>query len=133
VIVADRFHVIRLINHHFLAIWREIDPVASKHRGLISLMRRRRHDLRPNTSSASGPTWPRPALAEAQNAPYRQTLVPRSATLKLPATSAGGRFFLGSGFAGVEPVFDNWRATVDAFRTILATNGDVRTMLGGLK
>jgi transposase len=46
-IVADRFHVIRLINHHFLACWREIDPVASKHRGLLSLMRRHRHNLKP--------------------------------------------------------------------------------------
>jgi len=44
-IVADRFHVIRLINHHFLACWRELDPVASKHRGLLSLMRRHRHNL----------------------------------------------------------------------------------------
>ncbi len=44
-IVADRFHVIRLINHHFLACWREIDPVGSKHRGLLSLMRRHRHNL----------------------------------------------------------------------------------------
>lgn len=46
-IVADRFHVIRLINHHFLTCWREIDPVASKHRGLMSLMRRHRHNLKP--------------------------------------------------------------------------------------
>lgn len=46
-IVADRFHVIRLINHHFLACWREIDPVGSKHRGLVSLMRRHRHNLKP--------------------------------------------------------------------------------------
>src|SRR5689334_10426849 len=47
VIVADRFHVIRLVNQHFLACWREIDPVGSKHRGLLSLMRRHRHNLRP--------------------------------------------------------------------------------------
>ena len=47
VIVADRFHVIRLINHHFLACWRDIDPVGSKHRGLISLMRRHHHNLKP--------------------------------------------------------------------------------------
>ena len=47
VIVADRFHVIRLVNHHFQACWREIDPVGSKNRGLISLMRRHRHNLRP--------------------------------------------------------------------------------------
>jgi transposase len=46
-IVADRFPVIRLINHHFLACWREIDPVASKQRGLVSLMRRHRHNLKP--------------------------------------------------------------------------------------
>ena len=47
VIVADRFHVIRLVNHHFLACWREIDPLGSKNRGLISLMRRHRHNLKP--------------------------------------------------------------------------------------
>ena len=46
-IVADRFHVIRLINHHFLACWKEIDPVGSRHRGLLSLMRRHRHNLSP--------------------------------------------------------------------------------------
>jgi len=44
-IVADRFHVIRTVNHHFLACWREIDPVGAKHRGLVSLMRRHRHNL----------------------------------------------------------------------------------------
>jgi transposase len=47
-IVADRFHVIRLINQHFLACWREFDAVASKHRGLVSLMRRHRHHLKPD-------------------------------------------------------------------------------------
>jgi len=47
-IVADRFHVIRLINQHFLACWRELDPLASKNRGLLSLMRRHRHKLSPD-------------------------------------------------------------------------------------
>ena len=46
-IVADRFHVIRIINHHFLACWRELDPAGSRNRGLVSLMRRHRHNLRP--------------------------------------------------------------------------------------
>jgi len=46
-IVADRFHVIRLINHHFLACWRELDPAGWKSRGLLSLMRRHRHNLKP--------------------------------------------------------------------------------------
>ena len=45
-IVADRFHVIRLVNHHFLNCWREIDAVGAKNRGLLSLMRRHRHNLR---------------------------------------------------------------------------------------
>lgn len=46
-IVADRFHVIRLINHHFLNCWRDLDAVAAKNRGLLSLMRRHRHRLQP--------------------------------------------------------------------------------------
>jgi transposase len=44
-IVADRFHVIRLINHHFLKVWQEVDPVGRKNRGLLSLMRRHSHNL----------------------------------------------------------------------------------------
>ena len=39
-IVADRFHVIRLVNHHFLSVWRQVDPERARHRGLLSLMRR---------------------------------------------------------------------------------------------
>lgn len=50
-IVADRFHVIRLINHHFLACWREIGPAGSKHRGLLSLMRRHRHNFKPEQAA----------------------------------------------------------------------------------
>jgi transposase len=46
-IVADRFHVIRLINEHFLACWRELDPESAKSRGLLSLIRRHRHNLKP--------------------------------------------------------------------------------------
>jgi len=39
-IVSDRFHVVRLINHHFLKTWQLLDPVGRKSRGLLSLMRR---------------------------------------------------------------------------------------------
>jgi transposase len=45
-IVADRFHVIRLVNHHFLATWKMLDPAGSKSRGLLSLMRRHRANLK---------------------------------------------------------------------------------------
>lgn len=46
-IVSDRFHVIRLINYHYLKLWGQIDPGGRKNRGLLSLMRRHRHNLRP--------------------------------------------------------------------------------------
>lgn len=38
-IVADRFHVVRLVNHHFLKVWSELDKVGRKNRGLMYLMR----------------------------------------------------------------------------------------------
>jgi transposase len=45
-IVADRFHVVRLINHHFLRVWQQHDPEGRKNRGLISLMRRHQWHLK---------------------------------------------------------------------------------------
>lgn len=44
-IVADRFHVVRLINQHFLRVWQQHDPEGRKNRGLISLMRRHQWNL----------------------------------------------------------------------------------------
>lgn len=44
-IVADRFHVIRLVNHHFLKVWQLIDPAGKGNRGLLSLMRRHKDKL----------------------------------------------------------------------------------------
>lgn len=46
-IVADRFHVVKLVNHHFLKAWSLIDPDGRKNRGLLSLMRRHEHNLAP--------------------------------------------------------------------------------------
>ena len=45
-IIADRFHVIRLVNHHFLKMWQQHDPVGRKNRGLLSLMRRHQWNLK---------------------------------------------------------------------------------------
>jgi transposase len=39
-IVSDRFHVVRLVNHHFLQLWQQHDAAGRKNRGLLSLMRR---------------------------------------------------------------------------------------------
>lgn len=44
-IVADRFHVVRLINQHFMKVWQQQDADGRKNRGLISLMRRHRWKL----------------------------------------------------------------------------------------
>ena len=46
-IVADRFHVIRLINQQFLKSWAQFDPVGRKSRGLLSLIRRHEENLKP--------------------------------------------------------------------------------------
>ncbi len=62
-IVADRFHVIRIVNHHFLGCWKEIDPVGSKNRGLLSLLRRHRHHLSPAQQEKLNAYWKRfPAM-----------------------------------------------------------------------
>lgn len=44
-IVADRFHVVRLLNHHFLKVWGMLDPLGRKNRGLLSLVRRHEYNL----------------------------------------------------------------------------------------
>ncbi|WP_397474208.1 transposase [Pusillimonas sp.] len=44
-IVADRFHVVRLVNQHFLKLWQQYDPEGRKNRGLLSLMRRHHWNL----------------------------------------------------------------------------------------
>ena len=46
-IVADRFHVFRLIGHHIHQVWRQIDPDQRWNRGLLSLLRRREDRLTP--------------------------------------------------------------------------------------
>jgi transposase len=48
VIVADRFHVIRLVNQYLMEAWKQLEPVGRKHRGLISLMRRKPANLDPD-------------------------------------------------------------------------------------
>jgi transposase len=45
-IVADRFHVIRLINYSFLKVWHQLDDKMKWNRGLLSLVRRHDFNLR---------------------------------------------------------------------------------------
>lgn len=51
-IVADRFHVIRLVGHHFLTSWKLLDPQNARNRGLLSLMRRKRGNLKSDEQAA---------------------------------------------------------------------------------
>lgn len=46
-IVADRFHVVKLVNLQFLRTWGELDERGRKSRGLVSLMRRHPKNLKP--------------------------------------------------------------------------------------
>lgn len=46
-IVGDRFHAVRMVNHHFIKTWSDLDPVGRKHRGLVSLMRRHPDHFKP--------------------------------------------------------------------------------------
>ena len=63
-IVTDRFHVIRLVNHHFLAVWRQLDPIGIRNRGLLSLMRRHSVHLDPDQRTRlAGYLAHHPALA----------------------------------------------------------------------
>ncbi len=40
-IVADRFHVVRLVIHHFMELLRSIDPTMSYQRGYLAILRKR--------------------------------------------------------------------------------------------
>jgi transposase len=46
-IVADRFHVVRLVSHHFVKLWGQVDPEGRKNRGLVNLFRSKRENLSP--------------------------------------------------------------------------------------
>lgn len=46
-IVADRFHVVRLIQQQFQKTWSKLDPMGRRNRGLLSLFRRNRTKCTP--------------------------------------------------------------------------------------
>jgi transposase len=47
-IVADRFHVIRIVQHHFLELFRQIAPEIKKQRGFLAALRKRPDRLTPS-------------------------------------------------------------------------------------
>ena len=46
-IVADRFHVIRIVIQHFLELARQIAPRIKNHRGFLAALRKRQNNLSP--------------------------------------------------------------------------------------
>ena len=46
-LVVDRFHVVKLVNLHFLKYWSSVDGAGRKSRGLVSLMRRHSWNMKP--------------------------------------------------------------------------------------
>jgi len=46
-IVADRFHVIRLVQHHFIDLSRQIAPTIKQHRGFLAALRKHPDRLTP--------------------------------------------------------------------------------------
>ena len=47
-IVADRFHVIRVMQHHFMELFRQIAPQVGARNGLLAALRKRPDKLSPN-------------------------------------------------------------------------------------
>lgn len=92
-IVADRFHVVRLINQHFLNVWKQHDPVGRKSRGLISLMRRHQWNLRDDQHAnlmhylADYPVLQALYVAKQRLIRFvlQKTLTRKKASIKLPA------------------------------------------------
>lgn len=57
--VADRFHVVKLINHHVLKTRSELDEVGRKNRGLLSPTHRHRKNLSPEQDIKLGKYLPK--------------------------------------------------------------------------
>jgi len=53
-IVADRFHVVRLLGERFMKLWRRLDATGSLNKGLVSLMRRHPRNLKPEQALRLG-------------------------------------------------------------------------------
>lgn len=45
-IVSDRFHVVRWVNHQFLNAWKQLDPIGRKDKSVLALMRRHQWNLK---------------------------------------------------------------------------------------
>ncbi|MFT0544733.1 ISL3 family transposase [Allopusillimonas ginsengisoli] len=124
-IVADRFHVVRLVNQHFLKLWQQHDPEGRKHRGLLSLMRRHRWNLSPEQQTKLADyleSYPvlkalyrakqrlmRFLLLKTLNAKRARKLLPRFLSLIEQFASSPARVLADTLTSWLEPIVAMWR------------------------
>jgi transposase len=124
-IVADRFHVVRLVNQHFLKLWQQHDPEGRKNRGLLSLMRRHAWNLTgPQQARLAQYLQAYPvlrALYEAKQrlaqflsikkirAPHARRLLPQFLALIGQFTHSPARALAATLTSWLEPIVRMWR------------------------
>jgi transposase len=124
-IVADRFHVVRLVNQHFLKLWQIRDPEGRKNRGLLSLMRRHAWNLtEPQQSRLAQYLKDSPVLEALYQAKQRlmefllirqirakhaRRLLPRFLTLIGQFTDSPARGLAATLTSWLEPIVRMWR------------------------
>ncbi len=124
-IVADRFHVVRLVNHHFLRLWQLQDPGGRKNRGLLSLMRRHEWKLQPEQRLSLDrylQQWPvlhamyqakqrlmRLLLVKTVNAKKARQLLPQFLTLLEQFEQSPAKTLAATLKDWIEPIVCMWR------------------------
>jgi len=130
-IVADRFHVVRLINQHFLKAWQEHHPEGRKNRGLLSLMRRHQWHLSDDqyanlmTYLADYPVLQALYVAKQQLVRFMllKTLTGRRARRKLPQYLELLEQLRESPLRALARTLTSWMAPIIAMWRFSKTNG----------
>lgn len=111
-IVADRFHVVKLINHHFMKAWQQLDGTGRKNRGLVSLMRRHEWRLSPEQREKLRSYLKRHPVLEAIY-DFKQKLMQLVLLRRLSKTEARPRLH-----ELLQMLQDLARAPIDALKTL---------------
>lgn len=130
-IVADRFHVVRLINQHFLKVWQQHDDEGRKIRGLLSLMRRHQWHLSDEqhtnlmTYLADYPVLQQLYVAKQKLMRFMllKTVTARRARAKLPRYLKLLEQFRNSPLRALAKTFTSWMEPIIAMWRFSKTNG----------
>ena len=130
-IVADRFHVVRLINQHFLNVWQQHHPEGRKNRGLLSLMRRHAWHLNDHqqahlmTYLADYPVLQALYMAKQKLVRFMllKTVTARRARRKLPAYLKLLEQLRESPLRGLAKTLTNWMEPIIAMWRFSKSNG----------